>query len=274
MATQRDPADRRVLRVLASALASLGERGKPSSPSSNSSRCDAQGHRLRDARWPRWRCSPRWRDDRAAMASASSSRMRSSSAGFYLGSCSCGACLLAFGGLVLGRARGRCSAPARPVLLAFSTATSEAAYPRTLEALRPLRRAAPDRELRPAAGLLVQPRRLDDVLHLRDPVHRAGLRHRLPSAQQTEMVLMLMITSKGIAGVPRASLVVIAAVMGQFHIPEAGLLLILARRSLPRHGPQRDQRRRQRGRERRSGEVGGRTGRRAGRRRRPSSCFR
>jgi len=36
-----------------------------------------------------------------------------------------------------------------------------------------------------------------------------------------------MVTSKGIAGVPRASLVVIAAVMGQFGIPEAGLLLIL-----------------------------------------------
>ena len=42
------------------------------------------------------------------------------------------------------------------------------------------------------------------------------------------MVLMLMITSKGIAGVPRASLVVIAAVMPHFGVPEAGLLLILA----------------------------------------------
>ncbi|WP_309611909.1 cation:dicarboxylate symporter family transporter, partial [Sphingomonas sp.] len=34
--------------------------------------------------------------------------------------------------------------------------------------------------------------------------------------------------SKGIAGVPRASLVVIAATLPLFHIPEAGLLLILA----------------------------------------------
>ena len=42
------------------------------------------------------------------------------------------------------------------------------------------------------------------------------------------MLLVLMITSKGMAGVPRASLVVIAATMPMFHIPEAGLLLILA----------------------------------------------
>ena len=42
------------------------------------------------------------------------------------------------------------------------------------------------------------------------------------------MLLLLMVTSKGIAGVPRASLVVIAATLPLFHIPEAGLLLILA----------------------------------------------
>ena len=41
------------------------------------------------------------------------------------------------------------------------------------------------------------------------------------------MLLVLMITSKGVAGVPRASLVVIAATLSQFGIPEAGLLLIL-----------------------------------------------
>jgi Na+/H+-dicarboxylate symporter len=36
-----------------------------------------------------------------------------------------------------------------------------------------------------------------------------------------------MLTSKGIAGVPRASLVVIAATLPQFNIPEGGLLLLL-----------------------------------------------
>ena len=41
------------------------------------------------------------------------------------------------------------------------------------------------------------------------------------------MLFLLMVTSKGMAGVPRASLVVIAATLNQFNIPEAGLLLIL-----------------------------------------------
>jgi Na+/H+-dicarboxylate symporter len=44
---------------------------------------------------------------------------------------------------------------------------------------------------------------------------------------QITMLLVLMLTSKGMAGVPRASLVVIAATLNQFNIPEAGLLLIL-----------------------------------------------
>ena len=49
----------------------------------------------------------------------------------------------------------------------------------------------------------------------------------LPIGTQITMLLILMLTSKGMAGVPRASLVVIAATLNQFNIPEAGLLLIL-----------------------------------------------
>ena len=45
--------------------------------------------------------------------------------------------------------------------------------------------------------------------------------------QQLIMMLTLMLTSKGVAGVPRASLVVIAATLTQFGLPEEGLLLIL-----------------------------------------------
>lgn len=41
------------------------------------------------------------------------------------------------------------------------------------------------------------------------------------------MLLLLMVTSKGMAGVPRASLVVISATLSTFNIPEAGLLLII-----------------------------------------------
>ncbi|MDB5418450.1 MAG: dicarboxylate/amino acid:cation symporter, partial [Phenylobacterium sp.] len=50
----------------------------------------------------------------------------------------------------------------------------------------------------------------------------------LSVGQQITMLLLLMVTSKGMAGVPRASLVVIAATLTYFRLPEAGLLLILA----------------------------------------------
>ena len=47
-------------------------------------------------------------------------------------------------------------------------------------------------------------------------------------AQQVTMLLILMITSKGMAGVPRASLVVIAATLLQFNLPIEGVALIFA----------------------------------------------
>ncbi|MGJ3628229.1 cation:dicarboxylate symporter family transporter [Sphingomonas sp. MMS24-JH45] len=75
--------------------------------------------------------------------------------------------------------------------------------------------------------------------------------------QMVTMLLVLMVTSKGIAGVPRASLVVIAATLPMFNLPEAGLLLDPRDRPFPRHGAHRDQRDRQCGREH-GGKVGGR----------------
>jgi Na+/H+-dicarboxylate symporter len=54
--------------------------------------------------------------------------------------------------------------------------------------------------------------------------------YRIPMSldAQIVMLLTLMVTSKGMAGVPRAALVVVAAMLPTFHLPEAGLLLILA----------------------------------------------
>ena len=49
----------------------------------------------------------------------------------------------------------------------------------------------------------------------------------LSLGQQILLVAVLMLTSKGIAGVPRASLVVVAATLPQFGIPEAGMVLLL-----------------------------------------------
>ena len=45
--------------------------------------------------------------------------------------------------------------------------------------------------------------------------------------QQIAMLLVLMVSSKGVAGVPRSGLVVVAAVMPMFGLPEAGVLLIM-----------------------------------------------
>jgi Na+/H+-dicarboxylate symporter len=115
-----------------------------------------------------------------------------------------------------------------PVVLAFSTASSEAAYPRTLEAL--------DR-------FGVPPRIASFVLPLGYSFNLDGSMMYMTFAsifiaqaygidlslgQEIAMLLTLMITSKGIAGVPRASLVVITATLSQFNIPEAGILLVLA----------------------------------------------
>jgi Na+/H+-dicarboxylate symporter len=50
----------------------------------------------------------------------------------------------------------------------------------------------------------------------------------LSMAQQITMMLTLLVTSKGIAGVPRASLVVIAGTMSMFNLPAEGLILLFA----------------------------------------------
>jgi len=49
----------------------------------------------------------------------------------------------------------------------------------------------------------------------------------LDTGTQLTMLVVLMLTSKGIAGVPRASLVVVAATCGMFNIPIEGVALIL-----------------------------------------------
>ena len=131
--------------------------------------------------------------------------------------------------LVVGRRAGTLLRYIRePILLAFSTASSEAAYPRTLEAL--------DR-------FGVPPKIASFILPLGYSFNLDGSMMYmtfatlfiaqlygidLSAGQQIAMLLTLMVTSKGMAAVPRASLVVISGTMAQFGIPEAGLVLILA----------------------------------------------
>ena len=114
-----------------------------------------------------------------------------------------------------------------PALLAFSTASSEAAYPRILDAL-------------PKVG--VRRRIVSFVLPLGYSFNLDGSMlyctfatifitqaHgvHLTVQQQIFMLLLLMVTSKGIAGVPRASLVVIMATLTYFGLPEAWIAIVL-----------------------------------------------
>jgi Na+/H+-dicarboxylate symporter len=130
--------------------------------------------------------------------------------------------------IVGGRAKLLIRYIREPILLAFSTASSEAAFPRTLEAL--------DR-------FGVPPRIASFVLPLGYSFNLDGSMIyctfatmfiaqaygvELTFGHQVTMLLILMVTSKGIAGVPRASLVIISSTLAFFDIPEAGLLLILA----------------------------------------------
>lgn len=114
-----------------------------------------------------------------------------------------------------------------PALLAFTTSSSEAAFPGTLKALEKFG---------------VSPKIASFVLPIGYSFNLVGsmaycsfatlfiaqaCNIHLSMGEQITMLLILMLTSKGMAGVPRASLVVIAATLNQFNIPEAGLILLM-----------------------------------------------
>jgi len=114
-----------------------------------------------------------------------------------------------------------------PALIAFSTNSSEAAFPKLLLELE---RFGCDEKV------------VSFVLPLGYSFNLAGSMMymtfaslfiaqsygmHLDTGTQISMLLVLMLTSKGIAGVPRASLVVVAGTLATFKIPEAGLALLL-----------------------------------------------
>jgi Na+/H+-dicarboxylate symporter len=114
------------------------------------------------------------------------------------------------------------------ILLAFSTASSEAAFPRLIVELE---------------NFGCSPRIVSFVLPLGYSFNLDGSMLYMTFAslfiaqaygvpltlgQEFSMLLVLMLTSKGIAGVPRAALVVIAGTLSLYNIPQQGLLLLLA----------------------------------------------
>ena len=112
-------------------------------------------------------------------------------------------------------------------LLSFATASSEAAYPKILDALD---RFGVKRKISSFVMPMGYSFNLDgSMMYCTFAVLFIAQAYDIHLALGTQitMLLILMLTSKGMAGVPRASLVVIAATLNQFNIPEAGLLLIL-----------------------------------------------
>ncbi len=114
-----------------------------------------------------------------------------------------------------------------PILLAFSTSSSEAAFPKTMELLQKF--GCKDKIVSFVLPLGYSFNLDGSMMYMTFAslfiAQSYGI--DLPMATQISMLLVLMLTSKGIAGVPRASLVVIAGTLATFNIPEAGLALLL-----------------------------------------------
>lgn len=114
-----------------------------------------------------------------------------------------------------------------PMILAFGTASSEAAYPMLL---RQLARFGCSERITGLVLPLGYSFNLDgSMMYMTFAVLFIAQAYgiHMPIEDQALMVFVLLFTSKGVAGVPRASLIVISATLSMFNIPEAGLLLLL-----------------------------------------------
>lgn len=147
---------------------------------------------------------------------------------FYLGIALLWGLLFAAGYLFLGRSVFTLGKLIRePILLAFSTASSESAYPKTMEALEKF--GAPKRVSSFVLPLGYSFNLDGSMMYQAFAIIFIAQAYNidLSFTQQLLILLTLMITSKGMAGVARASVVVVAATLPMFNLPEAGLLLII-----------------------------------------------
>jgi len=147
---------------------------------------------------------------------------------FYLGLAILWVILALAGSVVIGkRIFGLIKIVREPILLAFSTSSSEAAFPKTMELLQKF--GCKDKIVSFVLPLGYSFNLDGSMMYMTFAslfiAQSYGI--DLPIATQISMLLVLMLTSKGIAGVPRASLVVIAGTLATFDIPEAGLALLL-----------------------------------------------
>ncbi|MCX6296850.1 MAG: cation:dicarboxylase symporter family transporter, partial [Bacteroidetes bacterium] len=114
-----------------------------------------------------------------------------------------------------------------PILLAFSTASSEAAMPKTIESLE--RFGCGNRIVSFVLPLGYSFNLDGSMMYMTFATVFIAQAYgiEMTVGQQITMLLILLVTSKGMAGIPRASLVVIAGMLAHFNIPVAGLLLLL-----------------------------------------------
>lgn len=114
-----------------------------------------------------------------------------------------------------------------PIVIAFGTTSSEAVFPKLTEELE--RFGVKDRIVSFMLPLGYSFNLDGSMMYMTFAslfiAQAYGISLDLPT--QFTMLLVLMLTSKGIAGVPRASLVVVAATCGMFKIPIEGIALIL-----------------------------------------------
>jgi len=113
------------------------------------------------------------------------------------------------------------------ILLAFSTASSEAAFPRLMVELENF--GCPPKIVSFVLPVGYSFNLDGSMLYMTFAslfiVQAYGV--PLTLSQEVSMLLVLMLTSKGVAGVPRAALVVIAGTLSLYNIPQQGLLLLL-----------------------------------------------
>ncbi|MFN5440689.1 MAG: dicarboxylate/amino acid:cation symporter [Flavobacteriia bacterium] len=114
-----------------------------------------------------------------------------------------------------------------PLVIAFGTTSSEAVFPKLTEELE--RFGIKDRIVSFMLPLGYSFNLDGSMMYMTFASIFIAQVYGIPldTGTQLTMLLVLMLTSKGIAGVPRASLVVVAATCGMFNIPIEGVALIL-----------------------------------------------
>ena len=114
-----------------------------------------------------------------------------------------------------------------PVLVAFTTSSSEAAYPKTLEQLARFGCSRNIASFVLPIGYSFNPVGSMVYCSFASMFIARAYNIHLSFTEVTVLMLTLMLASKGIAGVPRSSLVVLAATIPSFNIPVAGILLLM-----------------------------------------------